>query len=207
MRTPPFDLMLVSDGKPALTARIEAALRAGSQQRIAVQLRERSLPSAQLLVLARELRALTRAHEALLLVNDRVDVAIAVGADGVQLPETGLPPDLVRGLLGREAWIGASRHDAAGLASAARQGADFATLSPLHEVAGKGPALGFAGFSALLRAAPLPVYALGGVRRDDVRALRQAGARGVAVMREVLSADDPRASTQQLLSAFTTAAV
>jgi len=202
MRSPPFDLLIVSDGKPELLARTRRVLAAVPAGRVAIQLRERGLTSAALLALASELRVLTEAHGALLVINDRVDIALAVGADGVHLPEMGLPPEVARSLLGPSAWIGASRHDRSGLMQARERGADYATLSPVHPVEGKAPALGIVGFGALARAVPLPIYALGGVRLADARALIDVGARGIAVMREVLSAGDPGASARRLLEAL-----
>lgn len=199
---PRFDLIIVSDGKPDLLARVEAALRGGESGRIAIQLREPALGAGALYELAQRLRDLTRRFGAALLINDRVDVALAVDADGVHLPERGLTPEIARRVLGNSACIGASRHDRAGLERAARQGADYATLSPLHPVPGKGPALGHAEFASIAAGAPLAVYALGGVTRADLPALRNAGVRGVAVIREVLSSRDPEASTRELLSAL-----
>jgi thiamine-phosphate pyrophosphorylase len=202
MRAPPFDLLIVSDGKPGLYARIERALRAADGRRIALQLRERSLTDAALLELARSLRALTHAAGALLLINGRIDIALAAAADGIHLPESAVSPALARAQLGPDRWIGASRHDARGVAVAAAQGADYATLSPIHEVAGKAPPLGHEGFAQIARGTPLPLYALGGVRLDDVAPLCRGGARGIAVMREVLSAADPGARSRALLEAL-----
>ena len=195
-------LMIVSDERPALLARLERALAQAEPGRVAVQLRERSLPSGELLALARSLRALTRATHTLLLINDRVDIALAVAADGVHLPERGLVPAVARALLGPEPIVGCSRHDRAGLAAAAREGADYATLSPVHAVPGKAPPLGLAGFAQAIAGLSLPVYALGGVGIGDVGALHGAGAQGVAVMREVLSAEEPGARVRALLAAL-----
>jgi thiamine-phosphate pyrophosphorylase len=207
-----FDLLIVSDGQPCLPARVAQALAAAEPGRVAVLLREPQRRAAELLALAATLRALTLAHGALLLISDRVDVALAAQADGVQLPEAGFSPQVARALLGPAALIGVSRHDAAGLSSAARDGADYATLSPVHVVPEKAAPLGHAGFAHALRdarshegATSLPVYALGGVRAVDVSGLVQAGARGVAVMREVLAAADPAARLGGLLAALATA--
>ncbi len=204
-RAPGFDLLIISDGAPALCARIERALAHAEPGRVAILLREPGRASAELLELGRTLRALTHERGARLLVHDRIDLAMALGADGVHLPEAGMPPETVRSLLDScapELLIGASRHGAEGLASAAAAGADYATLSPVYLVAGKAPPLGADGFAALCARAGLPVFALGGVRAAHVPALQAAGARGVAVMREVLSAEDPGAATSRLLAAL-----
>ncbi len=197
---PSFDLILITDEHPDLLARVTRALSRVPPRRVAVQLRVREHTARETLELAQELRALTRAHQSTLLINDPIDVALAVEADGVQLPETGLTVEVARRLVGSQRWVGVSRHDLKGLFEAARQGADYATLSPVNEVAGKGTPLGIGGFARAIAAVRMPVYALGGVRAADVAELRQSGAHGVAVMREVLSAPDPALAVSELLN-------
>jgi thiamine-phosphate pyrophosphorylase len=137
-----------------------------------------------------------------LVVNDRADLAQAIAADGVQLPERALPAAVVRRVLGERALIGVSCHDAPGLAAAASGGASFATLSPVFASPGKGEPLGLPAFSALARTAGLPVYALGGVAAPHARALRAAGAAGLAVISAVFGSTDPAAATAELLAAW-----
>lgn len=196
---PSFDLILITDDGPDLVARVTRALSVVPPRRVALQLRVRKGTTRDTLELAEQLRVLTRARHSTLVVNDRIDVALAVEADGVQLPETGIPVEIARRLLGSQRWVGVSRHDLKGLFEAARQGADYATLSPVNEVAGKGPALGITGFARTIAAVRMPVYALGGVRAADVAELRQSGAHGVAVVREVLAAPDPAQAVSELL--------
>ncbi|MET0341001.1 MAG: thiamine phosphate synthase [Polyangiales bacterium] len=199
---PAFDLMIISDGGPELVVRCARALAGAAPGRVALQLREPARAVRERIALGRALRALTRTHGSLLLINGDVDLARDLDADGVHLPERGLDPREARAQLGTHALVGASRHDAEGLARAAAAGADYATLSPVHAVDGKAPPLGIAGFSAICRDARLPVYALGGVGVGDVAALVEGGARGVAVIREVLAAPDPAAQTCALLGAL-----
>lgn len=197
-----FDLLIVTDGMPRLRERIDLALARVSPGRVAVCMREPQLATRELVALGHALRASTDERGALLLVSDRVDVAQAIDADGVQLPEAGFAPEQARALLGKHALIGVSRHSAAGLLEAAARGADYATLSPIRPVEGKAPALGLDGFSRAIGATSLPVYALGGVRSEDVAPLLARGARGVAVMRAVLSAIDPALAARRLLDAL-----
>jgi thiamine-phosphate pyrophosphorylase len=197
-----FDLLIVTDGKPRLRERIELALSRVTPGRVAILLREPQLPTRELVALGLALRTSADERGALLLVSDRVDVALAIDADGVQLPEAGFAPEQARALLGSHALIGVSRHAAASLLEAAARGADYATLSPVHAVQGKAPPLGIEGFARAIRDAALPVYALGGIRHEDVAALVARGARGVAVMRAVLSANDPAGATRRLLDAL-----
>jgi thiamine-phosphate pyrophosphorylase len=197
---PTFDVILITDEGEDLLPRLERALAHAPPQRVAVQQRCKGRTAAQIMQLARELRALTRRCGASLLINDRVDVALAVDADGVHLPEQGLPIEVARSLVGPQRWLGVSRHDLNGLFEAARNGADYATLSPVHPVPGKGRPLGIENFGRMAAMARLPVYALGGVRAVDVAELRQAGARGVAVIREVLASDNPASALAELLA-------
>jgi thiamine-phosphate pyrophosphorylase len=191
--------MLITDEAPEIVGRVEAAIAGAPPASVAVQLRQKQVPAGELLALARALRGVTARHGALLLVNDRVDVALACQADGVQLPARGLSTGAARELLGPARLIGASCHDAAELGRAAAGGADYALLAPVFEVPGKGPALGLEGFAGLAGASGLPVYALGGVTDAHIPALLEAGAHGVAVIRHVLGAADPRRRVESLL--------
>jgi thiamine-phosphate pyrophosphorylase len=187
-------------GRPLLAV-VEACLGAGLR---AVQLREKDLPAGDLLRLATALRELTARHRARLLVNDRVDVALAVGADGVHLPGTGLPPAAARALVGPERLIGVSTHSAAEAEAAAAGGADVVFFGPIYDTPSKrryGAPQGLAGLAAVCRATRLPVVAIGGVTAARVPELRDAGAAGIAVIRALLEAEDPAAATKSLLIA------
>jgi len=175
---------------------VAAALDAGLP---AVQLREKDLPGRALLILAERLRQLTARAGALLLVNDRVDVAVAVGADGVHLGGGSLPADVARRLLPPGALVGVSTHAPAEAASAT---ADFVFYGPVYATPSKaafGPPQGLAALRQAAAAARVPVLAIGGVTAATVPATRAAGATGVAVIRAILSADDPALATRGLL--------
>jgi thiamine-phosphate pyrophosphorylase len=121
------DRRMVSD----LAGAVRAALSGVPPGCAAVQLREKDLPGARLLELARKLLPICRAASAPLLVNDRADVARAAGADGVHLPARGLPVSQARDLLGPRALIGASCHAAGEVVAAHHAGADFALFGPV----------------------------------------------------------------------------
>lgn len=201
---PQFDLILVSDGQPALVERVNA-LREALSPRVAILLRDKSATSRALLEQATRLRTITRACGASLLISDRIDVALAVAADGVQLPESGFDIASARALLGPQSVVGASRHDTPGVLEAGRAGADYITLSPIYPSPGKGPALGCDALRETARRAPWPIYALGGVRSELVAELVRAGAGGVAVIREVFDAAQPSLAILALLRALTAA--
>jgi thiamine-phosphate pyrophosphorylase len=180
---------------------IEAALAGGCRW---LSLREKDLDAAARLALLRRILPLGRAQGAVVTVHADVEAAAAAGADGVHLPAHG-EVAAARARLGAAALIGISCHDAAGLAEAGRQGADYATLSPVFLTASKpgyGPALGIEGFATLTRGAALPVLALGGVGASQAASLRRAGAAGIAVMGGVMRARDPRDATARLVAAL-----
>jgi thiamine-phosphate pyrophosphorylase len=164
----------------------------------AVQLRDRDLPGGPLLALAERLRAVTARAGALLLVNDRIDVAVACGADGVHLGGGSMPVDVARRLLADGALVGVSTH----APGEAVRGADFAFFGPVWETPSKTGAQGTARLAEAVRATPIPVLAIGGVDATRVAEARHAGAAGVAVIRAILAAADPTAATRGLLAAL-----
>jgi thiamine-phosphate pyrophosphorylase len=194
-------LVLVTDRHATrdLVTSVRAALDAGLP---AVQLREKDLPGRPLLALAEALRAATTASGALLFVNDRVDVAVAAGADGVHLGVGAVPVDVARGLLPPGALVGVSTHAPAEVAAAAAAGADFCFFGPVYPTPSKSGAQGETALREATRAGTLPVLAIGGVEAERVRAARAAGAAGVAVIRAILAAPDPAAATRALLAAL-----
>jgi thiamine-phosphate pyrophosphorylase len=198
-----IDLILITgDGTAAQIEQATGqALRAEPPSRLAVQLRSRQLPSASREALGHRLRALTRARGARLLVNQDLELALRLDADGLQLPEGSPAAHQLRARCGKR-LIGVSTHDAHGLEAAAEGGADFALLSPVHAVEGKNPALGPARFAELVRRARLPVFALGGVDAHNAAELVAGGAAGLAVIRAVYAASDPAGAVQTLLAAI-----
>jgi thiamine-phosphate pyrophosphorylase len=200
-----FTLYLVTDrhqtgGRPLLPL-LREALGAGLR---AIQLRERDLPTRPLLALAEEARRLTHDHKALLLVNDRVDVVLAVGADGVHLRSDSLPVAAARRLLGPHRLIGVSAHSVEEVVRAEADGADFAVLGPVYETRSKqayGPPIGLRPIEEAARCCRLPVLAIGGITAARSGEVRRAGTSGVAVISAILSAADVPAVTAQLLEA------
>jgi thiamine-phosphate pyrophosphorylase len=150
----------------------------------------------------RRLRQLTTEREALLVVNHRVDLAQACGADGVHLPGNGLPITVVRALY-PSMLVGRSCHSRSGLEAAEQHGADWTFLSPIAQPLSKAsaiPPLGVDGFREMIRDSKIPVFALGGIVPSLLEPLIKSGARGVAVIGHVLGAPNPAMALQQLLS-------
>lgn len=196
-------LLVVTDrhatGGRDLVDAVERALAAGLP---AVQLRDKDLPGRALVALAERLRAATRRTGALLFVNERVDVARAVDADGVQLGTGALPVATARALLAPGRLVGASTHAADEVRATA---ADFVLFGPVHATPSKrafGPPQGEARLREAVVAARVPVLAVGGIDATNAAAARAAGAHGVAVIRAVLAASDPASVTRTLLAAL-----
>ena len=194
-------LVLVTDRRATagrdLVGVVGAALDAGLP---AVQLRDKDLPARELFALAERLRVATARTGALLLVNGRIDVAIAVGADGVHLGGGALPVPVARRLLPAGSLIGVSTHAPA---EAEADGADYVFFGPVHETPGKA-AQGVTALAAAVAATAMPVIAIGGIGAAEARAAGRTGAWGVAVIRAILAAEDPGAATRALLEGVAT---
>lgn len=185
-----------------LLAVVGQALAAGVR---AVQLREKDLPTRDLYHLAEKLLATTRAAGAALLINDRVDIAMAVSADGVHLTRRSLPSKESRALLGPERLIGVSCHSLADVGEAVDGGADFVVLGPIFETPSKapyGPPLAAALLREARARAALPILAIGGVKAKQVPEVMAAGADGIAVISAVMAAPDPGKAAADLLAAI-----
>jgi thiamine-phosphate pyrophosphorylase len=168
-----------------------------------VQLRDRDLPSGELLALARRLKTITRG-KALLMINDRVDIAEACDADGVQLPESGLPTRVVRSIMGRYVVLGRSVHDAEAAQQAARDGIEFVIAGTIYKSPSKPgqKAAGVALLNEITKDASLPVIAIGGITPEKVEAVIKAGAAGVAVISAIAGAEDTKAAAEALTTAL-----
>ena len=176
-----------------------------------VQVREKDLPGGELLALAREVTRAV-AGRALLLINERADVAAAADADGVQLGENALPTPAVRRAIGPDALIGRSVHSPEGALKAQAGGADFVLVGAMYPTrshpealpAGPGLVRGIAGLPEV-RASALPLIGIGGITADNVGEVIRAGAAGVAVISAILASPDPKGEAQKLRHAMTEA--
>ena len=166
---------------------------------VGITLRAKEATDRELVTWGHALRAATAEAGALLTVNRRPDVAAIVGADGIHLPERALSPDAIRAAFPDIGLVGTSRHDRMGLAQAASEGASFAFLSPLFPVPDKGEPIGIEAFAEAIAGVDIPTYALGGIAVEHVRAVVEAGARGVAVRRAIYEAREPAETLAALL--------
>ncbi len=160
----------------------------------AVQVREKDLAVADLVALGRRLRAASRDHRALLVVNDRADVALAVGADAVQRTHASLAVEDLKAVADKRLLVGASVHAVSEAVAAARAGADWIVFGPIYDTPSKrayGPPQGLAALRDVARAVDVPVIAIGGITPERVPEVLQAGAHGVAAISAILAADAP----------------
>jgi len=210
-----FKLYLITDRRVVrngdLISACEAALTAARDiappGTVALQLREKDLPARELYQLALRLREICARHGAPLLVNDRVDVALAAGADGVHLPFDSIGVSMARNLLPENCLIGVSIHSPPDVAGAAREGADFAVFGPVFDPISKpaaGPAWGSSGLTAACRAGAIPVFALGGITPERARELlaNPDPPAGIAAIGAIFTAESPAAATTAMLSAL-----
>ena len=168
-----------------------------------VQLREKTCSTREFIAEALSVKAFLTSCGVALIINDRVDIALAVGADGVHLPEAGLPLSVARELLGPTKLIGVSCHSLDTAHDAEHRGADFITFGPVWFTPSKaryGEPVGVVPLAGAVQALSIPVFALGGVTRDRVPELLAAGIRRVALISAILAAPAPRAEAE----AFTT---
>ena len=171
----------------------------------AVQVREKDLSAAELAALCRRLREPTRERGALLIVNDRADVALAVGADAVQRTYSSLSVAEIRSVVEKRLSICASVHSREDALSAEAEGADWIVFGPVYDTASKrryGPPQGPAKLEAVTRAVKIPVIAIGGISPERVGEVRAAGAHGVAAISAILAADSPAEATRRFLDAL-----
>jgi len=175
----------------------EAVLAGGAD---VLQLREKELADRELLERARILRDLTHRSGALLIVNDRPDVAVLSGADGVHLGQDDLPPAEVRRMVGPGMLVGWSTHSAAQAAEAAGLPVDYIGVGPFAPTATKGYETGMGPelVNAARRRTGLPIVAIGGITCDNAARAIEAGATAVAACAALCGADDPEAAARRL---------
>ncbi len=195
---------LITDLKQFPPARhlnvVEAALKGGIKD---IQLREKDLSLDDQLYLAILLRQMTERYGARLFINDRLDIALMVDADGVQLPENGLPPNEVKGRY-PHLLVGVSTHSMESAKKAETGGADFVTFSPVFETPSKkeyGPPQGLEKLRSVAAALNIPVIALGGIDLPKIPSLLKHGAFGVALIRGIWNSPDIQQESSKYINA------
>lgn len=203
MPKPNFNLYLITDrtqtkGRDLLWL-LEQALDAGVK---AIQLREKDLGGRDLFILAEKVSNLCQSYRSALFVNERIDIALAVNAAGVQLGNASVPVALARQLLGAQKMIGLSTHSLGEALEAQQQGADFVLFGPVYFTPSKatyGAPQGLNKLKEVVEKISLPVYAIGGIKPENITDVRRMGVSGVALISAIMSSDAPKNATNDLL--------
>jgi len=187
-----FRLYLITDRKLTddLFWVVEEAFKAGVK---ALQIREKDLSSRELVNLSERLYERARRYKAKVLINDRIDIAVATGLDGVHLGVNSLPVDVVRRKWG-DLLIGVSTHSLEEALEAQSGGADFITFGPVYETPSKikyGPPKGIEALKEVCSKVSIPVFAIGGINIDNIKEVIEAGAYGVALISAIMASRTP----------------
>lgn len=186
---------------------VEAAVAGGVT---CVQLREKKCGTREFINEARTIRSLLKEKNIPLIINDRIDVALAIEADGVHLGQQDMPIDMARKISAGSLLIGISAESIDDAARAEQDGADYIGISPVFSTATKtdtGPPLGLAGVKAIRKLVDIPLVGIGGINNQNGSSVIAAGADGIAVVSAIVSASDPTAAAQQLRETVDQAAV
>lgn len=168
-----------------------------------IQIREKDLDTPHLLSLITDLLPMIRHHQGLTFINDRVDLVLALGADGVHLRADSMPVSVVRRQLGKNQLIGKSTHSVEEVKRAEDEGADFVALGPIYQTPSKqsyGTPLGLSTLREARSISHLPIFAIGGIIPERIPELLDAGAYGVAVISSILQAPSIPNITQEYIS-------
>lgn len=198
---PDYSIYLVTDdgclqGRPLIDC-VREALEGGVTL---VQYRAKTASSAEMYAEALQLKALCDSFKVPLIINDRLDIAMAVGAAGVHLGQDDLPCAAARRILGEDYLIGVSAHNPAEAKAALQSGADYLGCGAVFGTATKADVkkLGTDGLAAICKAKGLPVVGIGGVTADNYREVRAAGADGAAIVSGILAQPDIRATVRAI---------
>ena len=174
----------------SITQAVEQAIQGGVTM---VQLREKDASTRDFYQVALEVQAITRRHGIPLVVNDRLDIALAIGADGVHLGQGDMPIEVARRLVGSRMFIGISAATAESALAAQKAGADYIGTGPVYPTGSKddaGDAIGIAQLAAVCGAVSIPVVAIGGISAGNTPGIMESGADGIAVISAILSQPD-----------------
>lgn len=182
---------------------VEQALAAGART---IQLRDKKASARELMVLGQRLRKQTRGWDALLIINDRLDVALAVEADGVHLGSQDLPVAAVRAAAPKGFLIGYSTNEVKGATKAASQGADYigcGTVFPTETKEDAEETIGVKGLARMAKGVKIPVVGIGGITPEGAREIADgSSATGVAVISAIMGAEEPGSVVGELLAPF-----
>jgi len=166
-----------------------------------LQLREKRLSDRDIMKIGREIRDLTKKHRVTFIINDRVDLCLALNADGVHIGQDDVPVGFTRSILGSEKLIGVSTHNLHQIIKAQREGADYISVGPIFQTNIK-PDLKPLGVDFIGRVKDkieIPFFVIGGIKEENVKLVLRAGARGVAVISAIMRAENIKQTTKRLV--------
>ena len=197
-----YSIYLVTDrGLACGRSNLEVVTAAVDGGTTVVQLREKDCPTLEFIQQAQSIKAFLRKRNIPLIINDRVDIAQAVKADGVHLGQSDMPLEMAKGILGNTMIIGISAESIEDAITAEKGGADYLGISPIYATPTKtntAPALGLEGLREIRKAVSLPLVGIGGLNKDNAADVIRNGADGVAVVSAIVAADDPAAAAREL---------
>lgn len=205
MKTLDTTLYLVTDStgltEQEFLSRTEQALQGGVTL---LQIREKERSTREYIHLAAQVHELAKRYNVPLLVDDRVDVALAVDAEGVHVGQTDMPVDMARRLLGPDKIVGATAKTVPQALEAWQQGADYLGVGAIYPTTTKVVTVitSTETLADICAAVPIPVNAIGGLNRDNLGVLKGTGIRGICVVSAIMKAAAPKAAAQQLREAF-----
>jgi len=167
-----------------------------------IQYREKNKSSREMLEEAKQLASLCKSKGALFIVNDRLDIAQAVDADGVHLGQSDLPIDLARKILGKEKIVGTSNHSVEEAKRSEEAGADYISVGPVFYTNTKkdaGPPVGLNLLKQIRAITRLPIVGIGGVNEENLEQVLRAGADSVAIISAIVSSNDPGKSAERIV--------
>ena len=201
-KTVDYSLYLVTDRRLAKGRTTLDIVRAAVQGGVTcVQLREKTCSTREFIAEALAIRDFLNARGIALIINDRVDIAQAVGADGVHLGQSDMPLDIARSLVGDSMLVGISVESLEEAVQAEAGGADYLGVSPIYPTPTKtdtAPPLGLQGLRTIRRAVNLPLVGIGGLNQQNAAPVIQYGADGIAVVSAIVAAADPERAARQL---------
>jgi thiamine-phosphate pyrophosphorylase len=200
-----YGLYLVTDRAACLGRDLLSVIAAAVAGGVGlVQLREKTAGTREFVELAVAVKALLAPLGVPLLINDRIDVALAANADGAHVGQDDMPAAMARALLGPDRLLGVSTHDATEALAAAKYDVDYLGVGPIYATATKPDAkapIGPGGLAAIKAAVSLPLIGIGGIGADNAAAVIRAGASAVAVVSAICSAGEPEAAARSILEA------
>jgi len=178
---------------------VKEALGAGIRT---VQLREKDMGTNDLFQLASRMREITNMFNARLIINDRVDVALCAGADGVHLGNAGIPVKAVRKITPDGFLVGVSTHGKDEALRAFEHGADFITCGPVYETPSKmkyGPPIGIRELEEVVSLVDIPVYALGGIKKENIPEVMNTGVYGISMISAILTSQNIEKTVKEIV--------